>query len=90
LHPKVAECAAVGVPSELGEEEIFLAFVPREGELLSEKEIFEWCQKHLSKVKCPHFIKKVSTLPHTPTARVAKFKLKMEKDILKGAVKFDS
>lgn len=90
LHPKVAECAAIGVPSELGEEEILLVYVAREKELLKEKEVYEWCQKHLSKIKCPRYIKKVSTLPHTPTARVAKFKLKIEKDILKDAIEFSS
>lgn len=88
LHPKVAECAAIGVPSPLGEEEIFLAIVPKDNSSLDEKEIFEWCQKNLSSIKCPKYIKKFISLPHTPTARVAKFKLKLEKDILIGAIEF--
>ncbi len=88
LHPKIAECAAIGVPSPLGEEEIFLAIVEREESNIDEKEIYEWCQKHLSAIKSPKFIKKFDKLPHTPTARVAKFKLKLEKDLLVNAKEF--
>lgn len=88
LHPKISECAAIGVPSSLGEEEIFLAIVPRENATLSEKEIYDWCRSKLTKIKCPKYIKKFKSLPHTPTARIAKFKLKLEKNLLDDAVEF--
>ncbi|MEZ4813867.1 MAG: AMP-binding protein [Bdellovibrionota bacterium] len=88
LHPGIAECAAIGVPSNLGEEEVFLAIVPREGVYVSEKDISEWCHKNLSPIKCPRYIKKFPSLPHTATARVAKFKLKQIEDLLIAAIEF--
>jgi crotonobetaine/carnitine-CoA ligase len=87
-HPKVAEVATIGVPSSLGEEEIFIAVVAREEMKLSEKEIFSWCSEHLSKIKTPKFIKLFKSLPHTPTARVAKFKLKQDSELMSGAKEF--
>jgi crotonobetaine/carnitine-CoA ligase len=87
-HPKIAEVAAVGVASPLGEEDIFLAVVLRENQKMTEQELYEWCEKNLNKIKCPKFIRFFEKLPHTPTARVAKFKLKLDPTLKDNAVEF--
>jgi carnitine-CoA ligase len=89
-HPAVAEAAAIGVPSELGEEEILVAVVVRAGERLQPSDIRDWCAAHLAALKMPRYLVFADALPHTPTHRVAKFKLKQDPDLLKAAVDLDA
>jgi crotonobetaine/carnitine-CoA ligase len=77
-HPKILEAATIGVPCELGDEEILVAIVPRPGHTLAADELAEWCSQHLAPCKRPRFLTQVDSLPHTPTHRVAKFKLKQD------------
>lgn len=89
-HPAVAEAAAIGVPSEMGEEEILVAVVVRAGERLQPSDIRDWCAAHLAALKMPRYLVFADALPHTPTHRVAKFKLKQDPDLLKAAVDLDT
>ena len=86
LHPGVAEAAAIAVPSELGEDEILVAVVTKTGELLTARDIAEWCAQHLAPIKVPRYVVFVDSLPHTPTHRVAKFPLKNDPTLLARAV----
>jgi crotonobetaine/carnitine-CoA ligase len=85
-HPKVQEAAAVAVPSELGEDELLVAFVPKPGADLTPDEIADWCARHLASVKRPRYVALLDALPHTPTHRVAKFKLREDPTLLSRAV----
>jgi crotonobetaine/carnitine-CoA ligase len=76
MHPGVAEAAAIGVPSDLGEEDILVAVVRRAGAALTAGDIGRWCAEHLAPAKVPRYVVFLDTLPHTPTHRVAKFPLK--------------
>jgi crotonobetaine/carnitine-CoA ligase len=85
----VAEVAAIGVPSALGEEDILLAAVKRNNSDLTPEKIHKWFEKQSSKTKWPRYIIIVDSLPPTPTARVAKFKLKqISTELLKSATDF--
>lgn len=75
LHPAVAEAAAIAVPSDLGEDEILVAVVLRPGASAGAHEIADWCVARLAASKVPRYVTFVESLPHTPTHRVAKFKL---------------
>ncbi len=86
LHPDVAEVAAIGVPSELGEDEILVAVVTRTGASLVASDIGEWCARHLAPIKMPRYVVFVDSVPHTATHRVAKFKLKNDSELLARAV----
>jgi len=86
LHPGVAEAAAIAVPSELGEDEILVAVVPRADAALTASDIGMWCTQHLAAVKTPRYVVFVDSLPHTPTHRVAKFALKNDPALLARAV----
>jgi crotonobetaine/carnitine-CoA ligase len=86
LHPGVAEVAAIGVPSELGEDEILVAVVAKSGAALTAPDIAQWCAEHLAPIKIPRYVVFVDALPQTPTHRVAKFTLRNDPTLLARAV----
>lgn len=76
LHPQVAESAVVGVPSELGEEDVMVVVVPVDGEPPTGDELLEHCRRHLAAFMLPRYVRTVAALPKTATERVQKFKLR--------------
>ena len=89
-HPDVSECAAIGVPSELGDEEVLVAVVPRKDANPSPKDIMEHAKIHLSALKLPRYIVMVDSLPHTGSMKIAKFKLKPATELLRRATDFST
>jgi crotonobetaine/carnitine-CoA ligase len=85
-HPDVLEAAAIAVPSELGEDEILVAVVPRPNAAPSAEQIGRWCRDRLAPSKVPRYVAFVDSLPHTPTHRVAKFKLREDEALRARAV----
>jgi crotonobetaine/carnitine-CoA ligase len=85
-HPGVAEAAAIAVPSDLGEDDILVAVVPRTGAVLTASDIGQWCARHLAPVKVPRYVVFVESLPQTPSHRVAKFTLRNDPTLLARAV----
>jgi len=75
-HPAVAESAAVGVPSELSEDEVKIYVVLRPGQNLPPEELMDWCGERMAYFMIPRFVEFVETLPKTPTERVEKYKLR--------------
>jgi crotonobetaine/carnitine-CoA ligase len=80
LHPAVLECAAIGVPSELEEEDVKLAIVRRPGSRLDPEELIEFCQEKLPRYMVPRYLEFVDALPRTPTDKIAKYRLRAEGD----------
>ncbi|HZZ46992.1 MAG TPA: AMP-binding protein [Pseudonocardia sp.] len=76
LHQAVLECAAIGVPSELEEEEVKLAVVLRPGASLSHHELAEHCAEKLPSFMVPRYLEFVPELPRTPTDKIAKHELR--------------
>lgn len=74
-HPKVLIAAAFGMPSDLSEEDVGAAVVPRDGERVKAEELRVWCRSRLSAYKVPEVILIRDALPMTPTMRVAKYVL---------------
>jgi len=85
-HPAVLEAAAIPVPADLGEDDILVAVVLREGRSASAPEIADWCRTHLAPIKVPRYVTFVDALPHTPTHRVEKFKMRRDASLLERAV----
>lgn len=85
-HPSVAEAAAVGVPSEMGDEEILAAVVTKAGATVSAQEIAKWCAERLAAMKVPRFVLFLDELPHTATHKIAKHILKADKTLKSRAV----
>jgi crotonobetaine/carnitine-CoA ligase len=80
LHPAVLESAAIGVPSELEDEDVKLAVVLRPGAKLTEPELAAFCAEQLPRFMIPRYIEFVDALPRTPTDKVAKYRLRAEGD----------
>ncbi|MGA0033481.1 MAG: class I adenylate-forming enzyme family protein [Burkholderiales bacterium] len=77
-HPAVAEAGTIAVPSELGEDEIFVVCAVKPGEQVTAQEIAEWCRARLAPQKVPRFVAFVDELPHTPTHKIAKAVLRAD------------
>jgi len=73
--PDVGEAAAVAVPSELGEDDILLAVVPRAGATLSAEAVHAQLRARLAPAKLPRYVAVVDEVPYGPTQRVLRFKL---------------
>lgn len=74
-HPKVSESAVVGVPSELGEEDVMVVIVPNGGGIDC-VELIEFCQRRMADFMVPRYIRLVERLPKTATQRVEKYSLR--------------
>ena len=77
-HDAVLESCVVGVPSEVGEEEVKAVVVFKEEHKVSEEELIRWCEPRLAYFSIPRYIAIRDSLPKTPSERVEKFKLKEE------------
>ena len=75
-HPDILEVAAVGVPSELTEEDVKICVVLRPGSTLTPVELYEFCRSRAPKFMIPRYIELRAFLPKTPTQKVEKFKLR--------------
>jgi carnitine-CoA ligase len=80
LHPAVLESAAIGVPSELEDEDVKLAVVLRPGAGLEPAELVAYCEERLPRSMVPRYVEFVDALPRTPTDKVAKYRLRAEGD----------
>lgn len=74
-HPDVLESAALGVPAELGEEDVLLCVVRRTAGALTPGALYTYCREHLPGFMLPRYIRFLDALPKTATTRVQKFKL---------------
>jgi crotonobetaine/carnitine-CoA ligase len=77
-HPAVLECAAVAVPSELGEDDVMLCVVPRPGATLTAPELIAHCEARMAKFMVPRYVRLLDALPKTPTERVQKYVLRSQ------------
>ncbi len=84
-HPAVLEAAAIPVPSDLGEDDILVAVILQDGKTATPEDIAAWCRQHLAAIKVPRYVVFVASLPHTPTNRIAKFKMREDKSLLANA-----
>jgi carnitine-CoA ligase len=74
-HPDVLECAVVGVPSELSEDEVKAFVVPAPGHRPDFADLRAHTAARLAAFKVPRYWQLIDELPRTPTARVAKHRL---------------
>ncbi|MCL1125713.1 AMP-binding protein [Shewanella surugensis] len=75
-HPSVAYCAAIGVPHEKSGEVVKLFIVVNNGEILSVKDVVEYCKIQLTAYKVPRYVEFRSELPMTAVGKILKRKLR--------------
>ncbi|MGI2027329.1 AMP-binding protein [Endozoicomonas acroporae] len=68
-HPKVANCAAIGVPDENSGEKVKL-FVIKSDDSLTPDELLSWCRDYLTAYKVPKVCEFRDELPMTPVGKI--------------------
>ncbi|MEX0874525.1 MAG: AMP-binding protein [Actinomycetota bacterium] len=76
-HPDVAESAAIGVPSELGEDEVKVCVVRKPESALTAEELIEYLFPKMPRFMVPRYVEFVDAFPKTEaTSRTQKVKLR--------------
>jgi long-chain acyl-CoA synthetase len=77
LHPKVLECAVIGVADDKSGEAI-KAFIVKKDESLSEEEIIRHCRENLTSYKVPKHLEFRKELPKTNVGKILRKDLREE------------
>jgi len=76
-HDAIAECAAIGVETEPGEQEVKICVVPRSGAEVDPRQLVEFLVPQMPRYMVPRFVEVMDALPKTEaTLRVQKVKLR--------------
>ena len=76
-HPAVLECAAIGVPSEFGEDDVKVVVVRHPGEELTPVDLIEFLVTRMPRFMIPRYVEFADALPKTDaTFRVQKIHLR--------------
>lgn len=78
MYEEVTEVAAYPVPSELGEDDVMLAVVFREGADASWDSFLRHCRNELPRFALPRYVRRMEALPRTPTQKIEKHRLRSE------------
>jgi len=74
-HPKVKECAVVGIENEKSGEAVKL-FVVKKDKSLSKDEIIAYCKENLTAYKIPKEVEFRDSLPKTNVGKILRRELK--------------
>ena len=75
-YSAVSEVAAIGVPADVGEDEVKIIVVCREDTPINPIDLFKHCINEMPYFMVPRFIEFVDVLPRTPTQKVRKVELR--------------
>ncbi len=84
-HPSVLESAAIGVPSELLEDEVKVCIVLKSGEKIFPEELHKFCLDTMPKFMIPRYIEILNEMPKSASEKIQKYKLRSSGD--KGITK---
>lgn len=71
-HPSVKAAAAIGVPSEIGEQDIFLYVQFEEGHALAWEDLVDWARPRLATFQLPRYFAGIDRFDLTPSERIRK------------------
>lgn len=71
-HPAVAEAAVIGVPSELGEDDILLVVTQHPSATMDYGELLDFCAERMPYFCVPRYVEIVDEIPKTIIGRVRK------------------
>jgi crotonobetaine/carnitine-CoA ligase len=71
-HPAVLEAAAVGVPSELGEDDILVVVTLQSGEAVEHSELLDFCSARMPYFCVPRYLEILDEIPKNVIGRVRK------------------
>jgi crotonobetaine/carnitine-CoA ligase len=67
-HPGVADCAAIGVPAEFGEDEVMAVVVAKDAATFDPAELIRWLTPRLPRFMVPRYVDVVADLPRNETS----------------------
>jgi crotonobetaine/carnitine-CoA ligase len=77
LHDSVAECAVVGVPADLGEEDVKAYVQLAPGRDVSEEDLVRFCADRIAYFKVPRYVEFVTEMPRSVSKNeIERFKLR--------------
>lgn len=76
-HPEVRECAVVAVAAQ-HEDDVLAVVSPVEGCEIDPAELFEFLRPRMAHFMLPRYIRVMKELPHTPTQKIEKYRLRQE------------
>ena len=71
-HPLVLQSAVVGVPSEVGEEDVKAFVKVADPEQFTPAELLAWCRDRMARYQVPRYVQLVSEFETTATNRIRK------------------
>jgi len=77
-YPDVQACAAFGVPSELGEDEVMIWIKLNENTEIDFKNLIKYCVENMAFFMIPRFIDVIDDIPRTGTLRAIKTEMKKQ------------
>lgn len=75
-HPEVVEAAVIGKPHPEWGETVMAVIAPAPGAAISAEDIRTFLADRLAAYKIPRIVEFTESLPHTPTGKVTKYKLR--------------
>jgi long-chain acyl-CoA synthetase len=83
-HPKVLECAAIGVPSDASGEAVKICVVKKD-QTLTKEELLTHCRRHLTGYKVPKIVEFRDELPKSNVGKILRRELRDEQKKPKAA-----
>lgn len=80
-HPAVLECAVLGVPNELSDEDVMAVLKLHPGKALEPEHFVAWCEERMPRFHVPRFLRFVEDFPKTPSQRIRKEMLRDTKEL---------
>jgi crotonobetaine/carnitine-CoA ligase len=77
-HDGVGECAAVGVPCGLADDEIKLCVIREEGKSVTPEDLYAYCLHNLEEDLLPRYIQFRAGLPQNVRGKVERYRLRGE------------
>lgn len=74
-HPKIADCAVIGLPDEKWGEKVVAVAKLKPGESCPEEELINFCKNAMAGYKVPKSVFFVENIPRTASGKVMKFQL---------------
>ncbi|MFT4068310.1 AMP-binding protein [Paraburkholderia sp.] len=71
-HPCVEESALIGVPSDVGEDDLKIFIRTTAGATLQPEDLIRWCEDKMPYFQIPRYVTFVDDFPRTPTHRIRK------------------
>lgn len=79
-HPKIQDAVTIGAPDEYRGETVKAFIVPKEGEALTEEEVFEFCKERLAAYKRPKIVEFRDSLPKSSVGKILRKQLRSEEE----------